>query len=187
VQSKDQLEALYDDEPTDGYWHELWGREEELWISLLLHARVAGPSVEPEVLQTALEFSQRKLIVQSQEHDVALARELIDVLEMLKADAFTPGEARLSLIYCENWGSVLEKKKDKAQDMFIADFLKGYGLTKIGRDRSRGSVYSAAETIEKLKAHLPVVRPTTNGELSDTISQKDQADAQIASQPAMVL
>jgi FMN phosphatase YigB (HAD superfamily) len=103
---KAALTAEYSKQPDCGYWpDDLRGREEELWTPLLLNARIAGAEIEAEALEVARLYSSRKQAVQEQDREIAMARDLLDVLKALGKRDFSPGEIRLRLSAVDSWGS----------------------------------------------------------------------------------
>jgi hypothetical protein len=131
-----------------------------------LNARIAGAEIEAEALEVARLYSSRKQAVQEQDREIAMARDLLDVLKALGKRDFSPGEIRLRLSAVDSWGSKIEYLGDRAQSMYIAEFLRRYGSNSIRRDGVRGALYSTNDLIEKLEAHLPVQpAPATVDEL----------------------
>jgi hypothetical protein len=155
VQFDEQLKALYANEPREGYWLSLTGREGELWTPLLMHARLAGKEVEAEALEVALRFSAQKQQSQAEDRDVALIVAFADVLTSLGASDFSPTEILPALMEHDVWGAELEHKQPKSQATAVGKFIKRFGVNKTKHDRNRGSVYPRDILLEKLRAHLP--------------------------------
>jgi len=156
AQFGDQIQRLDDNEPDEGYWPQLDGREEELWGPLLFQARVAGEETERRALAVALNFSRRKgQLTLEEDLNITLAVEMLEVLEEMTVESFTPGELQRPLATKDTWGEKLgDCKTDKARVCAIGAFLRNFRLPSRKRDRE-GTHYSRLETIEVIGSHAP--------------------------------
>jgi hypothetical protein len=161
AQYRSEIERLYDQEPDAGYWPELSGREEELWGPLLTHAKLAGQEVEKSALAVALSFSRRKAeVAVAEDHDFALAQELVEAVEELKSEMFSPSELVSTLAQMESWGAKLTAcKSDQAKVCAIGIFLNRFRLASRKRDRG-GTRYERRETLEVITRHIPDLNAT---------------------------
>jgi hypothetical protein len=156
AQYRDELQRLDDNEPDEGYWAQLDGREEELWGPLLFHARLAGEKVEKRALAVALSFSRQKgQLATDEDQTVALATELLEVLREMRVETFSPHELLSPLSSKESWGEKLaDCKSDKARVCAVGRFLTNFRFRSRKRD-SQGTHYSWAEALEVIVCHLP--------------------------------
>jgi len=156
AQYRNNLQRLDENEPANGYWPQLDGREEELWGPLLSHAKLAGEETERRALAVALSFSSQKGQLAVEEDQTAtLAAELVEVLAEMDVESFSPGELQSALTAKEAWGAKLANyKTDKARVCAIGSFLKNFRFPSRKRDR-HGSHYNRVEAIEVIRRHLP--------------------------------
>ena len=74
LQNHERLQRSYEDQPDEGYWPQISGREEEVLGPLLIHARLAGPEIEKRAVKAALQFSGQKAeIAIAEDRTLALA------------------------------------------------------------------------------------------------------------------
>lgn len=173
AQVRDELQAIYESEPAEGYWPELLNREAEIWTPLLTNARLIGAHLEEELRRIALTFSRYKQQGQSEESSVALSRELLQVLQdYVDTKEFQPSGIVQHLRDLPTWGAELETSQGKAASMKVAKFIKKYGVHR--KHDSTGSVYPTNILMEKLKAHLP---EEESAEVPDLPSEALRADA----------
>lgn len=156
LQYRAQLENLYQDQPDDGYWPQISGREEELWGPLLLHARLAGPEIEKRALEVAQRFSHQKgELAIAADRTLALAQEALEVLQSQSADVFTPREILKALEDKETWGEHLaERKSDKARVTAVGSFFGNFRVAS-RRHTQSGTEYGRLDVIAALERHLP--------------------------------
>ena len=162
VKFRSELQKLYDEEPEDGYWPQLQGREEELWLPLLMHAKLAGPQYEERALAAAVKFSQAKQAnAVDDEKSFALAQELVEVLKEYAEDRFSPGDLVSDLENKECWGEALAKLNErKAKTGFVGRFLSPFRLSSRKRT-NKGTSYNREETIEVIMRHTPTASATS--------------------------
>ena len=169
LQYRTELEQLYENEPDDGYWSAISGREEEVWGPLLTHARLAGSEIEARALPVALQFSREKAeIALTEDRNLALAQEVLEVLEALGSETFSPGELVAKLSVKETWGADLAgRKSDKARDSAVGKFFSHFRLSSRNHTAT-GTRYNRVQAIEVLGRHTPDVRlPAERVNVSD--------------------
>jgi len=153
-----ELQRLDDNEPDEGYWMQLDGREEELWGPLLMHAKLAGEDTEKRALAVAFNYSRQKgQLAQEEDQTVTLATELLEVLSEMAVETISPGELQGLLAEKEAWGAKLAAlKNDKARPCAVGAFLKNFRLPSRTRG-NQGTRYSVAEAVEIVRRHLPPI------------------------------
>ncbi len=165
LQYRTQLERLYEDEPDEGYWPQLSGREEEIWGPLLCHARLAGVEVESRAVRVALRYSRQKAeIAVAEDRILVLAREALEALRSHQGERFCPRELVPSLAEKETWGEHLaERKSDKARVTAVGTFFSHFRLTS-RKHTDAGTEYDRLEVIAVLERHMPeTVAPPEEG------------------------
>jgi hypothetical protein len=156
LQFRAPLEGLYQNEPDDGYWPKLSGREAEIWSPLLCHARLAGPEVEARALKVALRYSREKASVAiAEDRLLTRAEEALEVLQNMTSGIFRPQELVSALSDKESWGEHLaDRKTDKARVTAVGTFFTHFRL-RSRKHTDRGTEYNRQEAIEALVRHLP--------------------------------
>jgi hypothetical protein len=158
LQAGETLTKLYEAEPDEGYWPTITDREAELWGPLLIHARLAGPEVERQLLQVVASFTQSKRKIQANDWRVAQTIAVRDAIKGLGDELFYPADLLPELNDAEAWASAFAKLGDgeagkRAKAAKVGRFLRAFRL-KAKRDRT-GSRYLRVEAIEHLSAHIP--------------------------------
>lgn len=154
LQYRAQLSQLYENEPDAGYWPSITNREAELWGGMLIHARVAGPIIESELLQVFETFTRGKRAIQAEDWQIGRTIALCEAIRQTVTERFIPGTLLEHLEDSEAWVSTFAKAKDdKAKAARIGRFLQSFRLKRI-RER-QGSSYSRAEALAALTAHVP--------------------------------
>lgn len=154
MQYRAQLSQLYENEPDAGYWPSITNREAELWGGMLIHARVAGPLFESELLQVFETFTRGKRAIQAEDWQIGRTIALCEAVRQTVTERFIPGSLLEQLEDSEAWVSTFAKAKDdKAKAARIGRFLQSFRLKRI-RER-QGSSYSRAESLAALSAHIP--------------------------------
>ncbi|MFY9582912.1 MAG: DUF3854 domain-containing protein [Candidatus Acidiferrales bacterium] len=156
LQYRAQLQRLYLDEPDDGYWPQISGREEEVWGPLLTHARLAGPDIERRAVKAALEYSgQKAKIAITEDRIFALAQEALEILRYRQGEVFCPRELVQSLAEKEIWGEHLaERKSDKARVTAVGTFFSQFRPAS-RRHTTAGTEYGRLEVMAVLERHMP--------------------------------
>jgi hypothetical protein len=168
-QYRARLEDLYRGEPDEGYWPAISGREEEIWSPLLMHARLAGTEIEKRALEVARRYSRQKgELALDADRTLALAREVLEVLQPLTMDVFKPSEILAALREKENWGADLEERKsDKARATVIGSFLANFRVASRAHT-TNGSEYGRLDMIAALKRHMPDALTAEDGAAAST-------------------
>jgi Protein of unknown function (DUF3631) len=141
---------------SDQSWPNIKRRDRELWLPLLLHARLASPNIEARAYTLAQEFCRDKHSIQAEgDTTVALARELVYVLGKNGGNGRDSNSAALVKLVKdeENWGAVLSGKSGKSQEMFMARFLRNFQV-KFRKLHGR-TLYQQLDILAKLRVHLP--------------------------------
>jgi hypothetical protein len=167
LQFRAKLERLYDDEPDITYWPAFSGRESEVWGPLLSHARLANTGIERRAHEVALRFSRSKAeIAITEDRNLALAQEALEILEASEGDSFRPAELLAALSGKEAWGEHLdERKTDKAKVSALGRFFRYFRLK--ARHTASGSEYSRPEAIQTLTRHVPVRQASPSVKVSE--------------------
>lgn len=160
LQYQEKLRRLYEDQPDEGYWAQISGREEEVWGPLLIHARLAGPEIERRAVEVALQFSRQKAkIAIAEDRVLALAREALEILRSLDCTVFFPKDLVQSLQEKETWGEHLaDRKSDKARVTAIGTFFNQFQPA--SRHTEAGTEYPRLEVIAALERHVPETSET---------------------------
>jgi hypothetical protein len=154
LQNRAQLSQLYEDEPDAGFWPSITNREAELWGGMLIHARIAGPIIESELLQVFETFTRGKRAIQAEDWQIGRTIALCEAIRQTVTQRFIPGTLLEQLEDSEAWVSTFAKTKDdKAKAAKIGRFLQSFRLKRI-RER-QGSSYSREEALAALTAHIP--------------------------------
>ncbi len=163
LQAGPRLAELDDAAPNEGYWPWVYGRAAELWTGLLLIAKIAGREVEERAVEVARAHIAQRQVIDADEQNAALARELLELLDGLTGETFSPKDIFLGLLARETGGAYFDSLHgDRARIAAIGRFLSRYRIDKA--HRSNGSVYRLDEAREKLRrAHPEAVTP--EGEL----------------------
>ena len=156
LQFREQLERIYQNEPDDGYWPRLSGREGEIWGPLLCHARLAGPEAEARALKVALLYSREKgAVAIAEDRLLTRAEEVLEVLQKLTGEIFFPRDLVPALSEKESWGEYLaDRKTDKARVTAVGAFFSHFRLGS-RKHTDRGTQYNRQEAIEALERHMP--------------------------------
>ena len=165
LQNRARLEDLYHSEPDDGYWSQISGREEEVWGPLLLQARVIGPEIEKRAITAALLYSgQKAQIAISEDRNLALAEEALEILRSLQDEVFQPNQLLGRLAEKEIWGENLANRKtDKSQVTAVGTFFRQFRLPS-RKHIDSGTQYNTQEAIAALERHMPeAIEPLEEG------------------------
>jgi hypothetical protein len=164
LQYQAQLKRSYADTPEDGYWPELYGREEEIWAPLLLHARLAGPEIEKRAIEVARRYSKQKgEVAVTADRTLGLTREAFEVLQSESHDVFSPKDLVSQLREKEVWGEYLsERKNDKACVTAIGTFFGNFRVTS-RRHTKFGTEYGRLDVMAALERHLPATSELEEG------------------------
>jgi hypothetical protein len=173
LQYRPRLEELYDKEPDEGYWPELSGREAEVLGPLLLHAKLAGPEVERRALSVALELSRKKVqIALSEDRNLSLAQELLEVLGEMECGTFSPGELVALLDPKEEWGEKLARAKtEKAKVCSVGGFLTRYRLNSRKRTKT-GTAYDRIEALGVIGRQTPEINAANATNATETVNMR---------------
>ena len=175
IQYRDSVQALYDNEPDEGYWPDVTDREAELWGPLLIHARVAH--AEEQLLAVVLQFGKSKASIEAEDWHTAKAVALLQALEALDGTTFSPGDLVDTLMESEAWSlsfgklkAADEKVRRKGMAAKIGYALKNYRLKPVGRTAA-GKEYDRIAAINIIGAHVPQnhtdhTRPTSTDHTS---------------------
>lgn len=158
LQVEAALTKLYEEEPDAGYWPSVTDREAEIWEPLLLHARLAGPEIEAELLEVFEIFTRRKRAIQADDWSVARTIALRDAIRRQTGETFTCGDLIEELDDSEAWVSTFQKIRDDDQGkrtkaIRVGKFLRTFRLAM--KREERGTSYSRAEALAALTAHVP--------------------------------
>ena len=182
LQNHDRLRRLYEDQPDEGYWPQISGREEEVWGPLLIHARFAGPEIEKRAVKAALQFSAQKAkIAIAEDRTLALAREALEILTSLNCAVFFPKDLVQSLQEKESWGEYLaDRKSDKARVTAIGTFFNQFRPA--SRHTVAGTEYPRLDVIAALERHVPETCETPNEgvKVSGVTSSASESDSYAA-------
>jgi len=167
LQASDALRRLYEAEPDCGYWPSITDREAELWGPLLIHARLAGPDAEAELLAVVHKFSEEKAEIKSADSKIAQALALLEAVSKHPETTFTPGQLVPSLAQSEAWGRTLAEAKGRnddsvrvAQAAKVGFFLRSFRLH--GKKNTAGHMaYERQAAIACLSAHVPQNPPNS--------------------------
>ncbi|MGA3318753.1 MAG: hypothetical protein ABSC64_20230 [Candidatus Korobacteraceae bacterium] len=160
VQIGDKLTQLYDAEPDQGYWPDISDREADIWGPLLYHSRLIGTEAESALLNVYRIFNGVKEDIQSGEYHVAKALAILDALEKLPGESFTPGDLLDELIESDAWAETFAKvpgKSDtdikKARSVRVGYVLRSYLLKGVRRG---GKVwYGRQAALNTISLHVP--------------------------------
>lgn len=180
------IQSLYDTEPDEGYWPELFDREAELWGPLLTHARIVGKEAEQKLLDVVRLFVNSKAAIEAEDSHVARAIAVLEALEALPGEEFSPADIIAPLEESEAWASSFSKVKgtdDKARRKQITAkigyFLRSFRLKSVRR--RTGKVYDRQAAIDVLRAHVP-----ENQSQPCTHSQADHAPMEVIENTSIV-
>jgi hypothetical protein len=156
LQNRARLEDLYRAEPDEGYWPRIFGRDEEIWGPLLIHARLISADIEKRAVAAAVRYSMQKAdIAISEDRILALAQEALEVLRALRGEEFGPKDIVQELGEKESWGEYLaERKTDKARVTAIGTFFSQFRVAS-RRHTDTGSRYGRPDVISALERHMP--------------------------------
>jgi hypothetical protein len=121
----------------------------------LIHARIAGASLEAELLQVFEIFTKGKRAIQADDWQIARTIALCEAIRATVTERFVPGALLEQLEDSEAWASTFAKLKDdtKAKAVKVGRFLQTFRLKRI-RER-QGSSYSREEALTMLSSHIP--------------------------------
>ena len=167
LQAAEALRQFDEAEPDSGYWSAVADREDELWGPLLIHARLAGPDAEAQLLAVVNEFIEQKVEIKSADYKIAQTIALRDAISDHPETTFTPGELPPRLAQSEAWAKTLAEVKGRDDDSVrvsqaarIGYFLRSFRLR--GTKNSRGQIaYDREAAILCLSAHVPQNPPSS--------------------------
>jgi hypothetical protein len=195
VQKAKPLEELYEQQPDETYWPWLTARESELFMPLLMHARLIGTEhgeegeqFEEEAIAAVRELSGAKArLIVEQDKRLAQTLELLEVLEaylvklveLKKIDSdwrksddnqVTAGTLLEGLQGKECWGDHLEgRKHDKARTTAIGCFLRSFKPE--SKHSEKGTQYNLLDLADKLSGHVPPeISPLPTDENDKTVN-----------------
>jgi hypothetical protein len=161
VQNRAGIQSVYDVEPDEGYWPELVDREAELWGPLLIHARIVGRDAEEKLLEVVRSFIHSKADIEADDLNAAKAIAVLEALEGIDSEEFSPGDLVTSLDESDAWASTFskvkgadEKARRKGQAQKIGYFLRNFRLS----CRLAGGgfkKYPRKDVIDTLRRHTP--------------------------------
>jgi hypothetical protein len=159
LQVREALGQRYEAEPDEGYWPQLTDREAEIWGPLLMHARVAGPELESELLEAIEILSSNKREIEAGDWVIAKTIAVVDAIRSLieEKTEFVPADLLDSLTASEAWASSFAKVKNddrRGKAARMGYFLRTFRLKKLAHT-SHGSAYPREEALRVLSAHLP--------------------------------
>src|SRR5207237_9011512 len=100
-------------------------------------------------------LSDRKRAIQAEEPDFASAREILETLEDINQQIFSPGDLVPTLSRRETWAVLFgANSSPQARAARVGQFLRRFRLKSRRRTRV-GTQFSRAETIEAIARHLP--------------------------------
>lgn len=163
LQVREALVQRYEAEPDEGYWPQITDREAEIWGPLLMHARLAGPELEAELLRVIEVFSKSKREIEAGDWGIAMTIAALDAIRALEERTeFVPADLLDSLAASEAWASTFAKVKNdnrNGKSARVGYFLKKFRLKKT--HTIQGNSFSREEALRVLAAHVPECEPST--------------------------
>jgi hypothetical protein len=166
VQYRDQVQKLYDAEPNEGYWPHVNDREAELWGPLLIHARLIGATAEEQLLKVVEQFTQVKAQIEAQDPHTAKAIALLDALNELSGDTFSPADLVNKLSGTESWATTFAKAKggdeatrERTKAAAVGFALRRFRLRPRKKSSSGSSIYCLTEALSVIGSHVPQILP----------------------------
>jgi hypothetical protein len=154
AQNESKLLRIQDE--SEQSWPNIKRRDRELWLPLLLHARLTSPNIEAQAYTLAKECCRDKHNIQAEgDATVALARELVYGLGENGGNGRESNSAALVELVKdgENWSATLSGKSVTSQAMFMARFLRNFQVK--SRLLHGKTLYQQSDILAKLRVHLP--------------------------------
>ena len=172
LQIRAALIERYEAEPDEGYWPQITDREAEIWGPLLMHARLASPELEVELLHVIEVFSRGKREIEAGDWGIAMTIAALAAIRALEEKTeFVPADLLDSLNDSEAWAATFGKVKNdnrNGKSARVGYFLKKFRLKKT--HTVHGSSFSREEALRVLSAHLPetesLPEPTTRSNVN---------------------